>query len=97
MPSYVWMKQAKVDFTRTGRKLRVLRSLGVPYSDGEISGAAGLARMQATAIQTDLEGQGIRIDPQSKMVALIAYLQRLGRGPQWKPPASGTESIGARQ
>lgn len=85
MPSYRWMKAARVDFSRTEKKLRVMRKLGVPYTDSEIAGAAALAREQAALIQADLEKQSVRVDAESQMIALIAYLQRLGRGPQFTP------------
>jgi cytochrome c oxidase cbb3-type subunit I/II len=85
MPQYKWMKSATIDFHRTAGKMRILRKVGVPYTDTDMSGAESNARAQGEAIRADLETQGVRIDPQCKMVALIAYLQRLGRGPQFKP------------
>jgi cytochrome c oxidase cbb3-type subunit I/II len=88
MPEYGWLKEATVDFSRTPGKLRVLTSLGVPYSDEEIAGAESTALAQADLVRTDLEANGVTIAPDSELVALIAYLQRLGRGPQ---PTSAEE------
>ena len=48
MPPYPWLKTARVDYRKTPRKLHVLRSLGVPYSDAEIQSAGDLARAQGT-------------------------------------------------
>jgi cytochrome c oxidase cbb3-type subunit I/II len=82
MPSYAWMKKAHLDLSRTAKKLQVMRTLGVPYSDAEIASAAEQAREQARGIQTELARENVRIEPETKLIALIAYLQRLGRGPQ---------------
>ena len=88
MPSYAFLKTSRAGYERLPRKLEVLRSLGVPYSEAEIANAPALARAQADLIREDLATQGVRIDPESRMLALIAYLQRLGRGPQFQPPAA---------
>jgi cytochrome c oxidase cbb3-type subunit II len=40
MPGYPWLATSLVDSTLTERKLRVLRSLGTPYSDADIQGAS---------------------------------------------------------
>jgi cytochrome c oxidase cbb3-type subunit I/II len=83
MPDYAWMKTAHLDTSRTAKKLQVMRTLGVPYTDAEIGRAVEDARAQAAAIRDDLARQNVRIDADTRMVALIAYLQRLGRGPQF--------------
>jgi len=88
MPPYEFLARERVDFSRTGAKLKVLQRLGTPYSSDEISWAAEIARSQASLIAQDLEEQGVTVDPQSRLVAIIAYLQRLGRRPQptgWVP------------
>jgi len=82
MPDYAWMKTAHLDTSRTAKKLQVMRTLGVPYADAEIGRAVDDVRAQAAAIRDDLARQNVRIDADTRMVALIAYLQRLGRGPQ---------------
>jgi cytochrome c oxidase cbb3-type subunit I/II len=91
MPSYAWMKKAHLDLSQTATRLRVMRTLGVPYGDAEIASAAALAVGQARLIQADLARENVRIDPESRLIALVAYLQRLGRGPQF---ASATPSGG---
>ena len=59
------------------------------------------ALAQAALIREDLREQSVEIRDESELVALIAYLQRLGRGPQFEtggpeegPPVepSGSES-----
>lgn len=39
MPAYPWLFDQKVDPTQTARKMRALRTLGVPYTDEQISNA----------------------------------------------------------
>lgn len=50
MPAYPWLAKNKLDGKRTGRKMRALRSVGVPYSDDDIKNAE-----QAVAGKTELE------------------------------------------
>jgi cbb3-type cytochrome oxidase cytochrome c subunit len=61
-----------------------MRTVGVPYTDAEIAGAADDARSQGQIVARDLAEGGVTVDPESKMVATIAYLQRLGQKPQPK-------------
>jgi cytochrome c oxidase cbb3-type subunit 2 len=39
MPAFTWLAKATVDPELVGKKMRVLRRLGVPYSDAEIASA----------------------------------------------------------
>jgi cytochrome c oxidase cbb3-type subunit 2 len=39
MPSYPWLVENKLDGKDTGAKMQALRTLGVPYSDEDITGA----------------------------------------------------------
>jgi cytochrome c oxidase cbb3-type subunit I/II len=87
MPSYAFMKTSRIDVGDLTGKLHAMRVIGVPYTDGDIAAAPAAARQQAKLIQADLQAQGVRIEAETKMIALIAYLQRLGRGPQFKPDA----------
>jgi cytochrome c oxidase cbb3-type subunit 2 len=40
MPAYPWLERSKVDAGAMGAHMKALRTVGVPYSDAEISGAA---------------------------------------------------------
>ncbi len=40
MPGYPWLARNEIKADRTGKKMRTLRTLGVPYSDEEIDAAA---------------------------------------------------------
>ncbi len=40
MPAFPWLVDAEIDGSVTGKKMKALRSVGVPYTDGDIEGAA---------------------------------------------------------
>ncbi|WOG29752.1 cytochrome-c oxidase, cbb3-type subunit II [Endozoicomonas sp. 8E] len=44
MPSYPWLNENILDGKLTGKKMEVLRSLGVPYTDDDIEGAAAAVK-----------------------------------------------------
>jgi cytochrome c oxidase cbb3-type subunit 2 len=41
MPGYPWLERNKVDGSMTATKMKAMRTLGVPYTDADIAGAAG--------------------------------------------------------
>jgi cytochrome c oxidase cbb3-type subunit I/II len=82
MPVYDWLNTAKVDLDDTGHKMHTLRALGVPYSEADIAEAKATALAQGQLIVDELATGSIELAPDSEMAAMIAYLQRLGRGPQ---------------
>ncbi len=79
MPEYRHLFDWKVDFSTTGDKLSALRVAGVPYSDQEIMAAANTAQQEASRIVMRLKETGqVDVPSDTEIVALIAYLQRLG-------------------
>ncbi len=42
MPAFTWLAKSTLDPELIAKKMRVLRKLGVPYSDADIAGAGGL-------------------------------------------------------
>ncbi|MCK5124671.1 MAG: cytochrome-c oxidase, cbb3-type subunit I [candidate division Zixibacteria bacterium] len=78
MPPYPWLANDRVDAEVTPSKIRVMQTLGVPYPEGFDKLAVEDMNQQANKIVTGLKEAGIEIDSQSKLVALIAYLQRMG-------------------
>ena len=77
MPAYAHLATTHVDYAGTRGKLTALQTLGVPYEDEEVAHAADDAHEQAHAIALGLAADET-LDPDSQLVALIAYLQRLG-------------------
>ncbi|MEN9722486.1 MAG: cytochrome c oxidase, cbb3-type, subunit [Pseudomonadota bacterium] len=79
MPSYPWLFEDQTDFKVLRKKLQVMRSLGVPYTDEQIRNASVDATAEAEAIAASLTQQGAPPRVADKeIIALIAYLQRLG-------------------
>lgn len=82
MPGYGHLERQTTDFGAISGKLAAMQTVGVPYTDAEVSGAAAAARTQATEIARDLAENGANVNADRKIVALVAYLQRLGRQPE---------------
>jgi len=80
MPSYEWLFKKKVDFEVIPKKIRVMKALGVPYTDEQLADAVILAKAQAEMITEGLIASGVPSSVKDKeIIALIAYLQRLGQ------------------
>jgi cytochrome c oxidase cbb3-type subunit I/II len=79
MPSYAHLAAQPLDLSNTGAKVSALAMMGAPYDEDEIAVAGDLAQIQANAIAKGLVEQGMPDIHDKKLVALIAYLQRLGR------------------
>ena len=78
MPSYPWLLTQDLDTATTASKIRAMQSLGVPYPPGYDLRAGDDLRMQAELIAGDLVKEGAPAEPGKEIIALIAYLQRLG-------------------
>ncbi|MDJ1466683.1 cytochrome-c oxidase, cbb3-type subunit I [Cytophagaceae bacterium DM2B3-1] len=78
MPKYEWLLENPLSFSLTKDKLATLRKVGVPYTDEEIANAETSMKEQAKVIVDNLQKQGVKVDPDKEIVAMIAYLQRLG-------------------
>ena len=78
MPPYPWLLSQDLDVGSTPAKIRAMQSLGVPYPTGYDERAVADLRLQAEAVATDITKAGAPADPQKEIIALIAYLQRLG-------------------
>jgi cytochrome c oxidase cbb3-type subunit I/II len=88
MPPYAHLAHTQIDFASSGDKLRAMRAVGVPYEPAQIQLAAKSAREQAEGIVKELASTGERdVVVDSELVALISYLQRLGKLPSKAAPA----------
>lgn len=80
MPNYQWLERDKTDFLILRKKLSVLRTVGVPYTDDQVANADILAAKEAKIIAASLAEQGGPKNLEDKeIVALIAYIQSLGQ------------------
>ncbi len=89
MPAYKWLADRTVDVKGVSGKLSVMQTLGVPYSNWDIDTAPQRYQRQAERITAGLKEQGVTVKWDSEMVAMIGYLQRMGRGPQDGPQPDG--------
>ena len=98
MPGYKWLFDNKpMDYSKTEKKMRVMATLGTPYSEEDIQNAQASIEKQAAQIEKNLHAdpdfvnsyetskknsiaRGEEFVPMKnrEIVALIAYMQRLG-------------------
>lgn len=84
MPNYPWLfslngNDATLNTKNTQAKLRAMQKLGVPYSDEYINDWEMELTLQAQLIADELnKDPNIDVDANEEIIALIAYLQRLG-------------------
>jgi cytochrome c oxidase cbb3-type subunit I/II len=78
MPPYPWLLTQELDVSQTASKLKALKSVGVPYDEVAIRNATDDLGKQARTISAQLAQDGIKVGGDREIVALIAYLQRLG-------------------
>ena len=78
MPQYTWLLEDAVDTASTPAKIRAMQTLGVPYPDGYDRIANADLVKQEEAIAASLEKDKIKTPANKEIIALIAYLQRIG-------------------
>ena len=85
MPAYTWLYHQDTDFAALPSKIRVLRSLGVPLPERTDAQLQAAFEAQGREIVADLAKAGIEISPDREVIALIAYIQQLGKSPAAAP------------
>jgi len=78
MPRFPWLLTNDLDTYNTRKKISVMRTLGVPYPEGYEDIANDDLTKQSENIALDLQKNGAPVEPNKEIIALIAYLQRLG-------------------
>jgi cytochrome c oxidase cbb3-type subunit I/II len=98
MPAYPWLLTKAFDFDVLPSRVEAQRTLGVPYTPAEVRDSRSAATTQAAGIAKEIADQGGPKELADKeVVALIAYLQRLGRDIQTPPTASaGAPAVSGR-
>ncbi len=79
MPAYPWFTKNTVDLTEIPTKIRAMQTLGVPYAKDYDKQAVADYRDQAGKIVNELKAAGVEVAPDKEIVAMIAYLHKLGR------------------
>ncbi len=91
MPAYPWMRTDDLDISLTAKKIEAMQTLNVPYPEGYAKQAVADLKKQAREIAEDIvsnfepdvlknvnKEELIRDIEKKEIVAVIAYLQRLG-------------------
>ena len=78
MPAYPWLFEDKIDTTLTPKMIEAMQTLGVPYEKDYAKIANKELNTQANAIRINLKMEKIEVGKHDEIVALIAYLQRMG-------------------
>jgi len=79
MPVYSWLLDDRLDTASTPAKIRAMMKMGVPYVPGYDLTANKDLMTQADSIRVSLAKDKIKTPATAEIVALIAYLQRLGK------------------
>jgi cytochrome c oxidase cbb3-type subunit I/II len=87
MPRYPWLLTQKLDTSSLPARITALRKVGVPYPAGMETTALADLKGQTSKIVASLETGMIKADPETEIIALIAYLQRLGTDIKGQLPA----------
>jgi cytochrome c oxidase cbb3-type subunit I/II len=91
MPAYAWMLDDTIDTASTPAKIRAMQRLGVPYPAGYDQVANRDLMQQAETIRTKLAADKIKTPANREIVAMIAYLQRMGTDIKAMPVAAATQ------
>lgn len=78
MPPYPWLYENSYDVADITASVSTLKKLGTPYTDEDVANVGTSMSTQAAGIVTRLAEKNYTITPDKEIVALIAYLQRLG-------------------
>ena len=88
MPAYAHLQTRALDFDGIQARVDAMVMLGVPYGDA-VNRAPAMAREQATALAAGIESAGGPAGlADREVIALIAYLQRLGKDIKAAPLAA---------
>ena len=79
MPSFRWLADQETDVAALPAKIRVQRLLGVPFRETTPEEIRAQCEKQSLAIALDLRNRGKLLAPEKELIALIAYLQKVGQ------------------
>ena len=78
MPTYPWLYRQKYDPADVAKSVRALAKAGTPYTATDDAAVAAAVKVQADKIVANLATTGIQVASDDEIIALIAFLQRLG-------------------
>jgi len=89
MPRYPWLLTQKLDTPSLPSRIKALRKVGVPYPESYENGAAQKAlEAQAATVVQNLKTGMVNTRTNREIIAVIAYLQRLGTDIKTAPMAA---------
>ncbi len=88
MPRYPWLLTQKLETNSLPPRIGALRKVGVPYPIGYEAKALAELKAQQAKIVLNLKVGSVTSDPDAEIIALIAYLQRLGTDIRATPTAA---------
>ncbi|HZZ56357.1 MAG TPA: cytochrome-c oxidase, cbb3-type subunit I [Opitutaceae bacterium] len=86
MPTFRWLITDRIDLSNLPTRIAVQRRLGVPYPAETAAQVLAAARAQAEGIAADLAAAGSPVPADREVIAVIAYLQKLGKYETVVPP-----------
>ena len=92
MPRYSWLLTQKLEKESLPARLNALRKIGVPYPAGYENGPAQKdLDAQSAKIVANLKLGSVNADADKEIIAMIAYLQRLGTDIKAAPATTATK------
>ena len=96
MPNYRWLFRQPTDVDALASKIAVQKKLGVPFRETTLAEIQESCAKQGQAIADDLRAAGVETPPDREIVALISYLQKLGKSEAVKAQPSLQVPIAGR-
>lgn len=78
MPTYDWLIDWKIDPVDVQQSLVALNRLGTPYTEEQLTNTEAALRVDADPIVESMKAAEIEVEWDDEIVAITAYLQRLG-------------------
>jgi cytochrome c oxidase cbb3-type subunit I/II len=91
MPNYPWLLTKDTDVSALPEKIAVQRTLGIPYPNWTPEQIAKRVADQARDISENLREAGAYVAPEKEIIALIAYLQHLGKYEDLRPAVASSQ------
>jgi cytochrome c oxidase cbb3-type subunit I/II len=82
MPNYPWLFTARTDIAALPKKIAVQKMLGIPFTQTTKAEIEQACATQGATIVADLKTAGAETAADREIVALIAYMQKLGKSEQ---------------
>ncbi len=93
MPRYPWLLTQKLETNSLPARIGALRKVGVPYPIGYEAKALAELKAQQAKVVLNLKVGSVTSDPDAEIIALIAYLQRLGTDIRATPAPQKTAQV----